>query len=386
MQMKKTVKALAVSASALALFACGSDSSSSAARETDSSSSIEAVSSSSAETENSFDKANLMKNMNLGTRFGTQLWLSAGDDGLYSLWFLDSASAETSYGTAVVKTDLSTGEIVFDTQSGYLFATNNAKGDSVLAWLKKGIRFEFAMEDSTLMVSIDGEDPVEVKRATRVIDDEYVSKADELKEKRLEWSNGDSSSVYLFYKDGEYVRLAKNDSAEVFEAGYYDVQRQHLLTVPVHFSGQVSILTSYTLKKQGDGYVFDNQISAKDYEASALTVDYPSKEDLAASIWTSKSNDTLKWTLQFNGDSYSALARTGMGDETLKFRRIGEWDVFGDYLVLALDSCSADSQVRCASVEKGRVDEMKSDSFDFDNMDEKSKYALPKSWKAVVEE
>lgn len=385
MQIPKTLLSVLASACILTLLACGSDSSSSAARESDSSSS-ESVSSSSAASEDSFDKALLQRNMDLGTSSGVRLWLSTGDGDLYSLWFLDTASSETSYGTAVVHADISSGALVFDSTAGFVYASNLPQGDSVLSRIEKGIRLEFSVEDSVLNVSIDGADPVEVKKATRAVDPEYLSNAKDLVEKKLEWSDGDSSSIYYFYKDGEYVRVARNDSADVFEAGYYDVHRQRLLLLPVYYSGYVSILSAYSAKLDGGNYVISDQTSQKEFGVSTISVDYPSVETLSASAWSAKSNDTLKWTLSFDGENYSASARTGIGDETLKFRRSGNWDLFGDYLVLGVAKCEANESVICASVVRGQVFHLTEESFEFDNFDTESKYALPEKWSVVVEE
>lgn len=385
MQIPKTLLSILASACVLTLLACGSDSSSSASRESDSSSS-ESVSSSSEASVASFDKALLQRNMDLGTSSGVRLWLSTGDGDLYSLWFLDTASSETSYGTVVVHADVSSGTLVFDSTSGYVYASNLQQGNAVLSRIEKGIRLEFSAEDSVLSVSIDGETPIEVKKATRAVDPDYLSNAKDLVEKKLEWSDGDSSSTYYFYKGGEYVRVARNDSADVFEAGYYDVHRQRLLLLPAYHSGTVSILSSYSAKLNGGNYVISDQTSQKEFGVSSISADYPSEETLSASAWSAKSNDTLKWTLSFDGESYTAAARTGLGNETLKFRRSGDWSVFGDYLVLGIAKCEANESVVCAPVVRGQVSHLTETSFEFDNFDKESKYALPEEWTVVVEE
>lgn len=371
--------------SALVLSACG-DSGNDASREADSSSSGEvATSSSSVSAKPVFDAENLLPNMNLGTRFGTDLWLSAGKNGLYSLWFVDKKNAETSYGTVVAHSDLANGVLAFDTTSGYIFATNDAKGDSVLAWIRKGIGLEFSMKDSLLWVKIDGEDPVEVKKATRQIDPDFLSKGDSLSGKVLEWSNGDSSSIYRFYRNGEYIREVGGE-ASAFEAGYYDVHRQRLLTLPVYFAGAVSILNSHIAKIGAGFYELDNQISKKNYSVSSMTVEYPDESLLSKNSWSAKSNDTLKWTFAFDDSRYTVKGKTGMDDNTLKIQREGEWAVFGDNLVLSVDKCMSAKKIQCPAVEYGRISNLDESKFEFENSDDSSEYAAPQKWTAIAEE
>lgn len=375
-----------VAGSALAFTAC-SDSGSNASRETDSSSSGEVLSSSSSPDNPTpaFDTENLLPNMDLGLKFGTNLWLSAGKNGLYSLWFVDTANAEVSYGTIVSHADLSNGILAFDSSSGYTYAANHHKGDSVLAWIRKGIRLEFSMDGSTLMVKIDDAEPVAVKKATRQVESGYLAKGDSLVGKVLEWSNGDSSSVYRFYKNGEYIREVGGKSF-AFEAGYYDVHRQRLLTLPVYFAGYVSILNSYAAKENSGSYEFDNDISKKNYSVSSMTVEYPDVSLLVAAGWRSESNDTLRWTLSFSGENYTIKGKTGLSENTLKIQRDGAWAVFGDRLVLSVEKCSAAKKVECPAVEYGTLSNVKATSFGFENSDSSDEYAAPKNWTAIEEE
>ncbi len=374
-----------VAGSVLAFAAC-SDSSSNASRETDSSSSGEILSSSSSKDSPvpAFDTENLLPNMDLGLKFGTNLWLSAGKSGLYSLWFVDTANAGASYGTIVTHADLSNGVLAFDTSSGYVYATGLSRGDSIIAWIEKGIRLEFSMDDSTLMVKIDDAEPVAVKKATRQVETGYLAKSDSLVGKVLEWSDGDSSSIYRFYKNGEYIREVTGK--ESFEAGYYDVHRQHLLTMPVYFAGEVSILNSYTAKENSGSYELDNDISKKNYSVSSMTVDYPDVSLLVMSGWNSESNDTLRWTLSFSGENYTIKGKTGLSENTTKVQREGAWAVFGDYLVLSVEKCSAVKKVECPAVEYGTLSKVSATSFEFENSDSSDEYAAPKKWTAIEEE
>jgi len=388
MNLKK-VSSVALTSAALLFTACGSDSSSSPNRESDSSSSTE-TSSSSVVNEEAAEIEALVEetpNMLLTKKGDANIWLVAGSTGLYSLWAIDTASSSTSYATVLTKGDITTGKLEFSkTEDGFVYAKGVAQAEAFIEWLEKGISLQFSVKDSALMVSIDGDDPVAVQKATRKVTSGYLSKADSLVGKKLEWSNGDTSSVYRFFKNGEYVRLVSDGEEETFEAGYYDVHRQVLLMEPIEHTGTVSVLTAYTAKVDGDSYTLDDEISAKTYNASSIKVSYPDVELLSANGWESESNDTLLWTLDLQENNrYLIEGKTGVTDNTLKIRRKGDWSVYGDYLVMTVDTCQAVTSVKCPT-EYGQITNLSEDAFEFDNAIEDNEYAAPKKWTPVIEE
>lgn len=388
MNLKK-VSSVALTSAALLFTACGSDSSSSPNRESDSSSSTE-TSSSSVVNEEAAEIEALVEetpNMLLTKKGDANIWLVAGSTGLYSLWAIDTASSSTSYATVATMGDITTGTLAFSkTEDGFVYAKGVSQGEAFIKWLEKGISLQFSVKDSALMVSIDGDDPVAVQKATRKVTSGYLSKADSLVGKKLEWSNGDSSSVYRFYKNGEYIRLKTDGEEDGFEAGYYDVHRQILMLLPKEHVGSVSALTRYTAKVDGDSYTLDDEISAKTYKASSIKVSYPDVELLSANGWESESNDTLLWTLDLQENNrYLIEGKTGVTDNTLKIRRKGDWSVYGDYLVMTVDTCQAITSVKCPT-EYGQITTLSEETFEFDNAIEDNEYAAPKKWTPVIEE
>ena len=386
MNLKKI--SLALAASALFFTAC-SDSSSSSAPEEDSSSSAADISSSSQKAEDADAIQKIMSempNMDLGERFGGKLWLTAGANGLYSLWVIDSSNPETSYGTVAKTADISSGKLTFTKDDGVVYAAGEAQGDEFLAELEKGISLEFAVKDSSLTVSINGKEAKEVGKATRKVTKDYLSRSDSLVGKKAEWSTGDASSIYRFFKNGEYVRISVAENGDnkedLFEAGYYDVHRQHLLLLPAYHVGKVTSLGNYTVKVDDDDLIFEGATDKKTYHTTAMKVEYPKVSDLTDHGWESESNDTLKWTLDFKYDEYRVVGKTGLSDNTMKVRRLGKWAVFGDYLVLTVDTCQAAKSIECKT-ERGAIQNLTADSFKFDNFDSKSEYATPKKWSVV---
>jgi len=389
MNLKK-FSSIAIASAVMMFAACSDDSSSNPNRESDSSSSKEFVSSSSEENEDAEAIEALveeMPNMLLTQKDDANIWLIAGANGLYSLWAIDPNSTSTSYATVATKGDIASGKLEFSKQTdGFAYAKDVKQGEAFAEWLENGITLEFSVEDEALMVSIDGADPVAVEKVTRKVTAGYLSKADSLVGKSLEWSNGDSSSTYFFYKNGEYVRVSKYGEDDLFEAGYYDVHRQQLLMLPAQFVGRVSSLTSYSAKIGEGSYELDDQVSAKTYEVTSVKFSYPDTELLYTNGWESTSHDSLLWTLDLlENNRYVLEAKTGVSDNTLKVRRKGEWNVFGDFFVLSVDTCQATESVQCPT-EYGKILKLSSEKFEFDNFNESNVYAAPKEWTPVIEE
>lgn len=389
MNLKK-FSSIAIAFTVMMFAACSSDSSSNPNRESDSSSSEELSSSSSEENEEAEAIRALveeMPNMLLTEKGDANIWLIAGANGLYSLWAIDKNSTSTSYATVATMGDITSGKLKFSKQAdGFVYAKDFSQGKAFAEWLEEGISLEFSVEDENLMVSIDGADPVAVQKATRKVTAGYLSKADSLVGKSLEWTEGDSSSVYRFYKNGEYIRLTTDGKNDGFEAGYYDVHRQTLLMLPMEHVGTVSSLTSYSAKIGDGSYELEGLTSTKTYEVSSLKVSYPDVELLNANGWESESNDTLLWTMDLlENNRYVLEAKTGVSDNTLKVRRKGDWSVFGDYLVMTVDTCQAVTAVECPT-EYGQITTLSESKLKFDNVIEKLEYAAPKEWTPVIEE
>ena len=159
-----------------------------------------------------------------------------------------------------------------------------------------------------------------------------------------------------------------------------------LLMLPMEHVGTVISLTTYSAKIGDGSYELEGQASTKTYEVSSLKVSYPDVELLNANGWESESNDTLLWTMDLlENNRYVLEAKTGVSDNTLKVRRKGDWSVFGDYLVMTVDTCQAVTAVECPT-EYGQITTLSESKLKFDNVIEKLEYAAPKEWTPVIEE
>lgn len=364
-----------VSAAAMSFVACGSDSSSSTNRESDSSSGT-ALSSSVTSAASSADAstvttADLSANMVVGTMFGDTLVVSAGENGLYTLWF---AKGGSNYGYAVCHSDFSGAALTFKSGScGVGYVSSLAIGDSIASALSTGVSVKFSKASSTLKVSVNGATAVDVTKFSFAATAGFVSKASALEGKKLSWSSGDSSSVYYFYKNGLYFRTG-HVIGDLWEAGYYDVQQQWLILMPKYYKtdGSVRSLDMYNVSSAYKLYA-SGDVTGVAYEATDLSVTYPTSSKLATT-WTGAKSDT-SWTVALNSDE--TFTATAMKVKTAIMQKSGSWGLFGDRLVFKIASCS-DTE-KCPTIEYGVLSDVADSSLTYTTPDT-SAWALPASW------
>ncbi len=361
-----------VSAAAMSFVACGSDSSSGTSRESDSSSGT--ASSSSAVESSSSEVAvvsQLPKNSTLGKFAGMTLWLTKGDYGMYSLWFLDSTL--TSYYASAVIYSTSAKTLSFDSTAGILHINSTAANAIYDSLVNKGITLTFSVSDSTLQVSVNGAKSVKVNTASYAItDNSILSKASNLIDKKMTASSG--NSVYYFYKNGRYFR----EGATAWEAGHYDIHRQQLFLIPVIADTSTALqLSAYTLSSSTDGYTFapvTGSASVK-YVSSAFAIDYPDSTKLAKDWITA--DDSLSWRISLKNNAISVYAT--IKGTTKEAREInGVWKIFGDKFVFKAQSCASTKKLPCP-IQYGTLSAVKDSSVKYVTPDT-SVWALPANW------
>ncbi len=363
-----------VSAAAMSFVACGSDSSSGTSRESDSSSgtasSSSVTSGSSSADASTVTTADLSANMVVGTMLGDTLVVSAGVNGLYTLWFTKGGQ---NYGYAVCKADFSGASLSFKSGSCGVGTVSDATGKKIDSALVSGVTVKFSKAGSTLQVSVNGGTSVDVTKFSFAGTAGFISKASALEGKKLSWSSGDSNSVYYFYKNGIYFRTG-HISGDLWEAGYYDVQQQWLLLVPKYYKtdgslrtlSMYNVSTSYKLYASGD-------VAGVAYDGTDFDVTYPDVSKLATT-WTGVKSDT-SWTIVLNSDdSFTATAKKVT---TAVMQKSGSWGLFGDRLVFKISTCS--NTASCPIIEYGVLSSVSDTSLTYTTSDS-SVWALPANW------
>lgn len=357
--------------------ACGSDdNSSNVEREEGASSSVEATSSSSEESSSSEKREvpegtraatldDLQKNMALGKMFGSDIYLATGAKlGVFSIWIPDTA-------WIAVHSEFKDGVLEYGKSNGSIMATATAVSDSLTAFFEKGGKIEFVVKGEKLQYSINGGDYADVEKADVKTSSNWLSDGTKLHGVRLSCKNDDAKQTYSFYK-GRYVVEESIGDSSFWSAGFYDIQRSHLLMTPVFFnksayslvSGQVSsdfnlsMDTGAEIKCEKTTFMFDE-------------VD----RDSIAKEWVADA-DGVDWTLKLKTSGEYALDATkGKNSEDV---RSGKWDIYGDILFLKNSSCQSPS--KCAKSVKGAVEGFDPQKGFTYKHDDSSTPVMPKDW------
>lgn len=377
----KAKSAVFTSAIALSMMlaACGSDdNSSNVEREEGSSSSVQETSSSSVEESSSSVKSDLPKgmraatlddlekNLTLGSMFGTEVYLASGaKQGVFSIWIPDTA-------WIAVRSDFENGVIEYGPEKGSFMGIDAEAADEMKAFFDKTGKMQFVVKDEKkLQVSINGGDYIDVEKAKVQISSSWISDGTELHGVQLSCKNGDTKQVYSFYK-GRYVVEETVKKETTWSAGYYDIERSHLLMLPVFFNQPVYSMVSGMVSTD-----FDIRMDTGDsLKCEKETIKYKDIDfEAIAGEWVAPENG-YDWTLTLkkSGD-YSVEAKKGANTEDLKS---GIWDVYGDVLLLKNKKCMHTSE--CASAVKGTIegfDAKKGFTFNHDDDDSPK---VPTTW------
>jgi hypothetical protein len=378
MNFKACSAVVSAFAMSLMLAACGSDdNSSNVERDEGSSSSVEESSSSVEESSSSAAPElpkglraatldDLEKNMTLGEKFGTQIYLAAGaKQGEFSIWIPDTA-------WIAVRSNFENGIIEFGPKNGSYMGIDSKASDSMKEFFEATGKLQFVVKDEKkLQVSINDGDYIDVEKANVQISSNWISDGTQLQGVKLSCKNGDTKQDYSFYK-GRYIVEETVKDKSSWSAGYYDIERSHLLMLPVFFNEAVFSMVSAQVSSDFD----INMDTGESYKCEKSTFKFKDVDQEAlAGEWIAPEKG-LDWTLTLkkSGD-YSVVAKKGANTEELKS---GIWDVYGDVLLLKNSSCLHPSE--CASAVRGSIEGFDSKKGFTFNHDDSDTPAVPTTW------
>ena len=377
--MKKYLLCAGLLAASISLVACGGSSSpsdteddilSSANDKDKSSSSEEPESSSSLDVD--LPKGarvatldDLERNMTLTDMLGRDIYLATGEKtGLFSFWIPDTA-------WIVVHSEFKDGVLEYGKSNGSIMTTNADVADSLAAFFEKGGKIEFVVKGEKLQYSINGGDYADVEKADVKTSSNWLSDGTKLQGVRLACKNEDSKQTYSFYK-GRYVVEESIKDSSFWSAGYYDIQRSHLLMTPVFFD-----VSAYSLVSGQVSSDFNLSMdTGAEFKCEKTTFKFDEVErDSLVNEWVADA-DGVDWTMSLkkSGD-YALDATKGKNPEDV---RSGKWDVYGDILLLKNTSCQSPS--KCAKSVKGAVEGFDPQKGFTYKHDDSSTPAMPKDW------
>jgi hypothetical protein len=291
------------------------------------------------------------------------------------MWVLNKD--ENEVGWAVVRSEFKDGTYRFDPQNGSFIGASVAEADSLRAFFNKGGTIQFKVNSGdTLLVAVNDGEFQEAKVISAQLPNTLIAKVDSLQSAKFKCDNGQN---YVFYKDRYILEETVNDSLH-WSAGYYDIQRGHLLMLPVFFNTR-SISPLQSAKVNTD-YSVTMDAGSKKFKCEKESFEYSeiNREELVGT-WDG-SNESLEWSLKLGKDgSYSVDAKDG---GVPKESKSGSWDVYGDQLMLLNEACMNPDV--CSSAVKGKVDGLDAKVGFTYNHDDGDSPAVPKVWTALQSE
>ena len=250
-------------------------------------------------------------------------------------------------------------------------ATATAVSDSLTAFFEKGGKIEFVVKGEKLQYSINGGDYADVEKANVKTSSNWLSDGTKLQGVRLSCKNDDAKQAYSFYK-GRYVVEESIGDSSFWSAGFYDIQRSHLLMTPVFFNKSAYSLVSGQVSSDFN-LSMDTGAEIK-CEKTTFTFDEVDRDSIAKE-WVADA-DGVDWTLKLKTSGEYALDATkGKNSEDV---RSGKWDIYGDILFLKNSSCQSPS--KCAKSVKGAVEGFDPQKGFTYKHDDSSTPVMPKDW------
>jgi hypothetical protein len=314
-----------------------SNSSSSAKDEAKSSSSAEAPkSSSSVEVPAGAHAAKLTdleKNVELKL-FDQTVYLSIGSkQGLVALHIPDEL-------WVVTYTDFANGEVKFvDGNVGKQYAeTDGVKKILEQLKAKDGFTISFIVDkDDVVKYAVNGsKEYSEAVKASVAVPKTKISKAEDIKDKIYECTDGDTTRTFTFFDNSYIVENAAGGKVAYWIGGHYDIQRGTLLMRPAYYNKPVYSMYAYSVGS-------DNSISSSNGETTttmnckveASEYEYEKAGDFVGEWQALKDGVEWKFTLKADG-TYELSAFEGNKNVE---RKSGSWEIYGYQLMMRNKGC-----------------------------------------------
>ena len=175
----------------------------------------------------------LLKNMELKL-FDQTVYLSTGrKQGLLAFRIPDEL-------WVVTYTDFADGVVsIGKGNSGVQYSETDA-AKKIIGKMDAGFKISFVVkdadnadEDDTILYSVDGGDYSEAFKASVAVQKDKLSKADSIKNKIYECSDGDSTKIFKFLDSSYAYETSVEGNVVNKHEGHYDIQRSTLLMLPL---------------------------------------------------------------------------------------------------------------------------------------------------------
>ena len=336
--MKKNFSKVLFSATVAASMmfaACGSDdASSNVERDEDSSSSAEESSSSEKVTSSSSveedepegERSATLDDLSayyvLDDMFGTKAILATGSKrGVFSLWISDTA-------WIALRSDFKDGKLEYGTSNGSFQGASTKEAEAMEKFFTKGGKFHFVVKDNQLQYSLDGKNYEALRDTSLRSSLLWITEGTDLDALTLTCKSGKDTHVYNFYKGRFLVEDTESDTTR-WSAGYYDIQKDNLLLLPVYYYGPVYALTTAHVEQD---YTIEI-VAGETYGCKKSSNKYSefSREKLVGE-WNALVEKS-EWVMDLKEDGSYVIESRESAKEVAQ--RKGVWDVYGDQLLLS---------------------------------------------------
>ena len=235
----------------------------------------------------------------------------------------------------VTYTDFANGIVSFnDDNTGKQYSETDAT-KKILGKLKDGFDISFIVdEDGTVKYAVGGsKEYSEAVKASVAVQKGKVSKAEDIKDKIYECSDGDTTRTFTFFDNSFIVDVSAGKKLAYWVAGHYDIQRSTLLMRPDYFSKSAYSMYTYSVGT-------DNSIAPSDGAAMSCNVESSEYEYEKASDFVGEwqaSKDGIDWEFTLNADGTFDLAAFE-GNKNVE-AKAGFWDIYGYHMILRNSGC-----------------------------------------------
>lgn len=235
---------------------------------------------------------------------------------------------------AVTYTDFADGIVFFTEENTGTQYANTDAAKKIMDGIEKGLKISFVI-DTNDVVKYSVNDSKEynnaIKASVAILADK-ISKAENLKDRIYECTDGDTTRILTFFDNTYIIDNYVDETLVDWFAGHYDIQRSTLLMLPV-YSNLSSYQSLYTYSA-GTDYITigEKKLSC---EVDAVSYEYEDASDFVGKWFATK--DGIEWNFELRSDGKYELVAFD-GDETVEMKS-GVWEIYGYHLMMRNTSC-----------------------------------------------
>ena len=235
---------------------------------------------------------------------------------------------------AVTYTDFADGVVFFTEENTGMQYANTDAAKKIIDGIEKGLKISFVI-DTNDVVKYSVNDSKEYNNAIKAsvaIQANKISKAENLKDRIYECTDGDTTRILTFFDNTYIIDNYVDETLVDWFAGHYDIQRSTLLMLPV-YSNLSSYQSLYTYSA-GTDYITigEKKLSC---EVDAVSYEYEDASDFVGKWFATK--DGIEWNFELRSDGKYELVALD-GDEAIEMKS-GVWEIYGYHLMMRNTSC-----------------------------------------------